>query len=568
MPAFGATTPVLDSFLLVILDSIRSKNGQRITELIQLDFDSLPPDRQKPYADLNSELSRTYPAGNDADLVTRCQRDLSWDEFGTFSISFAESIVQYFRYLRDFTTADNQAKASKIRQLTSQCVIALGDSRYGVIMIPIVLSFSRTLATIATNLDRNPSLVKSNNLVATQDTEGAPGKVSFVEDAANVLRDAFIKCLAGSPGVQRTSRPAADDKRVGIYLTANSCLKLLTQCRKLRNAQQMFSSIDAQSPPLSFYPAAQRVTYLYYLGRYHFANNHFLRAQAVLQKAYEECHRQAIKHRRLILIYLTASNVCLGRFPSQALLSRPEAAEVGSRFLPLCKIMQAGDLGRFHQYLDLTSESGEWFLKRSILLQLRNRCEIIVWRSLIRRTFVFSGYMGEERKVPFLRLNYVRDAAAWALTRYKGGSLYGLGAQIVNGEEAYVDPEFRGLDSAINETGFDPDSGHYDDEYIGQHASTSPVTSEFPTMTEVESVVLSLIQQGLLRGFALHTNPRFAIPGSQKAGGPMKAGFPEVWKVIKSKESGEPVPGWVEEGNLNSEGSRVVRIMGARPAGA
>lgn len=435
-------------------------------------------------------------------------------------------------------------------------------------MIPIVLSFSRTLATIATNLDRNPSLVKSNSLVAIQDTEGAPGKVSFVEDAANVLRDAFIKCLAGSPGVQRTSRPAVDDKRVGIYLTANSCLKLLTQCRKLRNAQQMFSSIDAQSPPLSFYPAAQRVTYLYYLGRYHFANNHFLRAQAVLQKAYEQCHRHATKHRRLILTYLTASNMCLGRFPSSTLLSRPEAAEVATRFLPLCRIIQAGDLGQFHQYLGLTSESGQWFLKRSILLQLRDRCEIIVWRSLVRKVFLISGYMGEEKKVPFLRLNYVREAAVWALTGRKVGSTsHGLGAQAVNGDEIYIDPEFRDLDAAINETGFDPESGQYVDEYIGQHTSSSEDAADSPTMTEVESVVLSLIQQGLLRGFALHSNPRFAIPGSQKAGGPMKAGFPEVWKVIKSKDSGGSVPGWVEEGNLGSEG-RVVRIFGARPAGA
>ncbi|KAK5464740.1 hypothetical protein LTS15_001302 [Exophiala xenobiotica] len=570
MPAFGVKTPVLDSFLTVIIDSIRSKNGQRITELIQLDFDSLPPERRTSYADLNAELNRTYPPEKDGELSARCQRDLSHDEFGLFSITFSDSIVQYFRYLRDFTTADNQAKASKIRQLTSQCVIALGDSKYGVIMIPIVLSFSRTLATIATNLDRNPSLVRSSDLLTAQNTEGAPGKVSFVEDAANVLRDAFIKCLAGSPGVSRISRPAADDKRVGIYLTANSCLKLLTQCRKVRNAQQIFSSIDAQSPPLAFYPAAQRVTYLYYLGRYHFANNHFMRAQAALQAAYEQCHRQAVKHRRSILTYLVAANLCLGRFPSSTLLARPEAAELGPKFLPLCQIMRSGNLGRFYQYLGLDSESGQWFIRRSILLQLRNRCEIIAWRSLIRKTFLFSGYMGEEKKVPFLRLQYVCHAAAWAVKQQTALSrANGSGSHTTTAAESYVDPEFADMDAAINETGFDMESGEYIDDYIGQHQPAGEDDSEeSPTMTEIESVVLSLIQQGFLRGFALHTNPRFAIPGSQKAGGPMRAGFPEVWKVIRSKESGEPVPGWVEEGNLGSGGGHVVRISGARPAGA
>ncbi|OAP56455.1 hypothetical protein AYL99_09634 [Fonsecaea erecta] len=570
MAAFGARVSLLNSFLTEIVDSIRNKNGQRITDLIQLDFDRLSPERQKPYSDLNQELNRDHPPERDGELVARCKQTVSQDEFGSFSTSFSECIIQYFRYLRDFTSADNQAKATKIRQLTSQCVTALGDTRYGIIMIPIVLSFSRTLAAIATNLDRNPSLIRNSSLATTQDAEGAPGKVGFVEDAANVLREAFIKCLAGSPGVPRTSRPSPEDKRVGIYLTANSCLKLLLQCRRLRNAQQMLSSIDVQSPPLSYYPAAQRVTFLYYLGRFHFANNHFQRAQKVLQTAYEQCHRQATKHRRLILIYLIAANLCLGRFPSAALLSRPEGSDIGPRFTPLCKIIQTGDLGSFHQYLDLDSESGQWFLKRSILFQLRNRCEILVWRSLIRKTFLLAGYMGEEKKIPFLRLSYVHHAAVWALGRLRAKSMAkGFGSPAPLADEKYVDPEFADMDAAINETGFDPDTGLYVDEYIGQYVPYSGDGEESPAMNEVESAVLSLIQQGLLRGFALHTNPRFAIPGSQKAGGPMKAGFPQVWSVTASKDGGEPVPGWVEEGNLDAGGGgRVVRIFGARPAGS
>ncbi|OQU99458.1 hypothetical protein CLAIMM_05089 [Cladophialophora immunda] len=543
MAAFGARVSLLNSFLTEIVDSIRTKNGQRITDLIQLDFDSLSPERQKPYADLNQELNRAHPPERDGELVARCKQTVSQDEFGAFSTSFSECIIQYFRYLRDFTSADNQAKATKIRQLTSQCVTALGDTKYGIIMIPIVLSFSRTLAAIATNLDRNPSLIRNPSLATAQDAEGAPGK----------------------PGVPRTSRPSPEDKRIGIYLTANSCLKLLLQCRRLRNAQQMLSSIDVQSPPLSYYPAAQRVTFLYYLGRFHFANNHFLRAQKVLQTAYEQCHRQAIKHRRLILIYLIAANLCLGRFPSPTLLSRPESSDIGPRFTPLCKIIQTGDLGLFNRYLDLDSESGQWFLKRSILFQLRNRCEILVWRTLIRKTFLLAGYMGEEKKIPFLRLSYVHHAAGWALSKRRTNSI----ANGFGSHEKYVDPEFADMDAAINETGFDPETGSYIDEYIGQYVPYGSESEELPAMNEVESVVLSLIQQGLLRGFALHTNPRFAIPGSQKAGGPMKTGFPEVWSVTASKDGGEPVPGWVEEGNLDAGGGgRVVRIFGARPAGA
>jgi hypothetical protein len=118
MPYFAQNNSVLESFLTEILASLRSKNGHRITELIQLDFDSLPPSRQKPYADLNQELNTNYPPSNDGGLVVRCKNALSQDEFGTFSTAFSDSIVHYFRYLRDYSTADNPAKASKIRQLT------------------------------------------------------------------------------------------------------------------------------------------------------------------------------------------------------------------------------------------------------------------------------------------------------------------------------------------------------------------------------------------------------------------------------------------------------------------
>lgn len=456
-------------------------------------------------------------------------------------------------------------------------------------MIPIVLSFSRVLAAVATNLDRSQQQTQqqSSSSTATADTDTPGSRFSFVEDAANVLRDAFIKCLAGSPGVPRTSRPSPpDDKRLGIYLTANSCLKLLTQCGKLRNAQQMFSSIDAQSPPLAFYPAAQRVTYLYHLGRYHFANSHFIRAIAALQAAYEQCHAQALTHRRAILIYLISANICVGRFPSQQnLLSRPEAHGLAPYFVPLCSAIRTGDLGAFRHLLTVTDHDththspARWFLRHAVLLQLQDRCEILVWRSLIRQVFRHAGYLGaEERKVPFLRLYLVQQAARWAVKRTQSGSHPSSTTPLPipldddDDLETYTDPELADIDAAIHETGFDLTTGQYadgeaDTPLASFHAVSKPSAPQgpWPSMPEVESIVLSLIQQHLLRGFATHTNPRFAVPGAQKLGGPMKAGFPGVWTVISARfgvanaHSGGnlslSVPGWVEQRDLRGNAS-------------
>jgi nuclear mRNA export protein PCID2/THP1 len=333
---------------------------------------------------------------------------------------------------------------------------------------------------------------------------------------------------------------------------------------------------------------------LYYLGAYHFANNHFYRSQLALQAAYNLCHREDLPHRRLILRYLIAANICLGRFPSQTLLSRPEATDVAPHFYSLCKIISQGDLGAFQTHLDVSSETSHWFLRKRILLQLRNRGEVLVWRALIKKTFKYVGLQPEgNRMVPYLRLPLIQAAAQFSLNRAttttrtltKQGT-FSFVTQVPTppAEEDYTDPDLDGADEAVNETGFDVESGSYDDDLIGQHQDsffTPPNEEASPTMAEIQSILASLIQQGFLRGFLTHgDNPRFAVPGSGTHGGPLIHGFPNVWEVIKSRED-ETVPGWVQREDQQKAtpfgppggfgvggGGRVVNLSGARPVNA
>lgn len=111
----------------------------------------------------------------------------------------------------------------------SQCVLALGDSQMGVIVLPTVLYMSKVLAKLAMGLDRRPDLVmRLLKMEGHLDQEESLERVTLVERTANVVREAFIKCLSdrsGTPTVQR--RP--EGRRAGIYLMANLCLKLLFQ---------------------------------------------------------------------------------------------------------------------------------------------------------------------------------------------------------------------------------------------------------------------------------------------------------------------------------------------------
>ena len=113
--------------------------------------------------------------------------------------------------------------------LYSQCVLSLGDSQMGLIVLPTVLYLSKVLAKLAMGLDRRPELIAHLlRLEGRNDQDESVEKVTLVEKSANVVREAFIKCLtdrSGTPGVH--GKP--EGRRVGIYLMANLCLKLLFQ---------------------------------------------------------------------------------------------------------------------------------------------------------------------------------------------------------------------------------------------------------------------------------------------------------------------------------------------------
>jgi hypothetical protein len=99
----------------------------------------------------------------------------------------------------------------------------------GVIVLPTVLYLSKVLAKLALGLDRRPELIAHvAHEGGDSDREGVTEKITLVEKSANVVREAFIKCLtdrSSASGIH--GKP--EGKRVGIYLMANLCLKLLFQ---------------------------------------------------------------------------------------------------------------------------------------------------------------------------------------------------------------------------------------------------------------------------------------------------------------------------------------------------
>ncbi|KAJ5538891.1 hypothetical protein N7513_006839 [Penicillium frequentans] len=607
-------TPILDQFIGSVSELVQERDGSKLQDFLQIE-----PPLSDIYQRMIEELRQRYPPGPQSDtelqqrceiLVPRTKGSSSWSAFPTF-------MRLYFSFLRDVNVENLLDTYNLLRALLNQCVLALGDSQNGVIVLPTVLYLSKVLAKLAMGLDRQPELIAHIlRMEGGSNREENIEKVTLVEQSANVVREAFIKCLtdrSGTPGPN--GKP--EGKRVGIYLMANLCLKLLFKCGKLRNAEQMFASISAQSPPLIHFPASQRVTYLYYLGRYLFSNNLFHPAQIALRAAYDQCHRQALNQRNLILTYLIPCNIIMGRFPSKSLLQRPEAKGLAEQFAPLCHLIVRGDYLAFREHLSFNSPTGQWFARKGILLALRNRCEILVWRSFCRKVFIHGGFHGDPAAQaqrgppPFLYLQKLLVATEWLQSRSKlsNGTTKppSYGSQTISEP---MDPDYVGLENqgSVTSNG-DPElmekygdflapagcfdvGGYWKENMPGQliDGTPEPEYEEYELdpyaddeiaevqpallMGEIESILASLLTQGLMHGYLTHRNPRFAIPGA-KLRGALPTGFPNVWETISTREKEDnSVPGWVKPPQMSTFGApalggagRVVNLSGARPVG-
>jgi hypothetical protein len=343
------------------------------------------------------------------------------------------------------------------------------------------------------------------------------------------------------------------------------CLSII-QCRKTRLADQLFTNISQRSPPLALYPASQRVTYLYYLGRFLFANNHFYRAQLCLESAYAQCHAQCINQRRLILIYLISANMILGRFPSPHIVSRPEAAGLLGKFAPIAKAIRKGNLVAFKRALGSETGNDRWFFQKGVLLPLLHRCEVLVWRSLARRVFLLTYQFpadGNSRKAPTLDLINLVAAAEYCQKMLEG---WQRPVDVITAMQAgrkHPNAMFMRPPDLVP-----PPEGVK--RLVAQQGTI--FGNRMPDLIEIEAITASLVQQGLLRGFISHEQGKFAILGSKQRGGPLNAGFPPVWSVLKERAESEgrdvEVPGWVRNERKVGTGG-VVNLTGiARAVGS
>jgi len=255
----------------------------------------------------------------------------------------------------------------------------------------------------------------------------------------------------------------------------------------------------------------------------------------------------------------------LGRFPTKAFLHRPEAAGLLDKFIPISIAIRKGDMISFKKALGKEGGNEQWFFRNGVLLQLLSRCEVLVWRSFARRVFLLTYQFPADptsRKAPTLDLLDLVAAAQYcqkilegwqrpvdSMTAMQSGRTHPNSMFMKSPE--LVPPQVRKI------------LGPYQGMIYG---------NKMPDLHEIEAIVASLAKQDLLHGFLSHNQSKFAIIGSKQRGGPLIAGFPGVWEVLKAKAEregrDEEVPGWVQTAKKGVTGG-VVNLTGiARAVGS
>ncbi|KAK4230087.1 protein CSN12 [Podospora fimiseda] len=483
------------------------------------------------YRNLGLELRQTHPPNTDSLEKTVDQllpeednvpdgRGSPWPGFNSF-------IKDYLEYWRDVNFSDLVQLHTRLSDLLISCANALANPTYGVMLLQTSMSLSESLSKLVMGITRNPELLaqaeaaKSTGGGADESSE----RKSIVELAADIIQKFFTSCLTDrSSGRWETPK----GKKVAVYLFANLTLKLLFTCDKSPLAAQMFTNLSTSGPALQLYPASQRVTFLYYLGRFNFDHAHYFRAHLCFEEAYRQCHVAALAHKRKILTYWIPCNMLFGRFPSQGLLGKQEAVGFGEIFVPICQAIRLGDFVRF--YAAINSPLAKDFLwGKGFYLPFLYRLKNLVWRSFTRKTFILTWKGPSATIAPSLSFDDLLVAARFVQRQLEASSQSGNGLLMPS----------EGL-------------------IFG---------NKVPDMDDVESVVAGLLYAGLLNGFIARQQRKFVVEGTKKHGGvAVRAGWPGVCgavmerfreqrnEALEALDAGEAVeapgeendvPGWV-----------------------
>lgn len=198
-----------------------------------------------------------------------------------------------------------------------------------------------------------------------------PGEV--LEKCADCLMGCFRVCACDN-------RSSEDDtKRWGMLALVNQLLKVYFRINKLHLCRPLTRAIES-SPYKAQFALAQQITYKFFVGRKAMFDSDYKAADEYLTYAFEHCHKQSVKNKRLILTYLVPVKMLLGYMPKQKLLEKYSLME----FWELMEAVRNGDL----RNLEKVMEKHETFYIAAGIYLIVEKLKMIAYRNLFKKVYL------------------------------------------------------------------------------------------------------------------------------------------------------------------------------------
>ncbi|XP_069677150.1 PCI domain-containing protein 2 [Periplaneta americana] len=227
--------------------------------------------------------------------------------------------------------------------------------------LPVMYTVCLDLRLLAMHADR------------TLTVKGIGRPKETLEKAAECLMACFRVCAADN----RSSEDYT--KRWGMLALVNQLFKVYFRINKLHLCKPLIRAIDSSSFKDQF-ALGQRVTYRYYVGRKAMFDSDYKAADEFLTFAFEHCHRQCRRNKRLILIYLIPVKMLLGYMPSPAVLEKYDLTQ-------FTDVVQAVQQGNILQLNRVIQQHETFFIKCGIYLLLE-KLKTITFRNLFKKVYL------------------------------------------------------------------------------------------------------------------------------------------------------------------------------------
>eukprot|EP00300_Choanocystis_sp_HF-7_P006953 c15002_g1_i1.p1 GENE.c15002_g1_i1~~c15002_g1_i1.p1 ORF type:complete len:416 (+),score=79.72 c15002_g1_i1:31-1248(+) len=224
------------------------------------------------------------------------------------------------------------------------------------------------------------SLCKSLKLIAEQvqaeqKRQGKPA--TALQDIVDILRKRLSDTNSDRSNFEVSKKRAA-------LPILNMLLKIGFQDRNVQLCQSFLKVATGPAfPGIKKFNLAEQVTFLYFRGRLALLDADYEHAESDLLEAFQNCPRNNLRNKRLILWYLIPVRLLAGQYPTSEFLQKYNL----TIFEPICNALKRGQIDSLDSYLD----THQGLLLRKGLYLLMQRTRMIAFRNLFRRVYRFEG---------------------------------------------------------------------------------------------------------------------------------------------------------------------------------